>query len=365
MRDLQDVRVRPSLSQIAVRVLRAALAWPLLSHRLLLYASATLLLLGISIAPHGSLPYLALGLLSFWFGQRLPASTLRQLSLIVLGLATVLLLGRALVTPSDWLVELTKIGLALSLADVAARGRLFLRALPVLLLPVGLAGFHDIGDLMVLLAIVAGALWAISVRRAVVVGLTMTATVGALLMVLWANTRSLEAALVGCQDVDCRGVMFSRAAFAEGGWFGVGLATGTADRFPHAGDQFVFASVGDELGAVGCLMVLAACAVLGFAGFRIAGRAADPFRRVAACALTFWLVAQALLHVGGVLAVLPLTGVALPLVSAPDAGTVATLAGLGVLAGFARAEPEAARSLHANPLPRWLRLLWAPLPPRI
>ena len=60
---------------------------------------------------------------------------------------------------------------------------------------------------------------------------------------------------------------------------------------------------------------------------------------------------------------LPITGLPLPFISDGGSALVVTLAAVGMLASFARAEPDAARALHARPPDRWVRLLWAPLPP--
>jgi cell division protein FtsW len=65
-----------------------------------------------------------------------------------------------------------------------------------------------------------------------------------------------------------------------------------------------------------------------------------------------------------VVGLLPITGLPLPFISAGGSALVVTLAAVGMLASFARSEPAAARALHARPPARWVRLLWAPLPPR-
>jgi cell division protein FtsW len=64
-----------------------------------------------------------------------------------------------------------------------------------------------------------------------------------------------------------------------------------------------------------------------------------------------------------VVGLLPITGLPLPFISDGGSALVVTLAAVGLLASFARAEPEASRALHARPPDRWVRLLWAPLPP--
>jgi cell division protein FtsW len=64
-----------------------------------------------------------------------------------------------------------------------------------------------------------------------------------------------------------------------------------------------------------------------------------------------------------VVGLLPITGLPLPFISDGGSALIVTLAAVGLLASFARAEPDAARALHARPPERWVRLLWAPLPP--
>jgi cell division protein FtsW len=110
-------------------------------------------------------------------------------------------------------------------------------------------------------------------------------------------------------------------------------------------------------------VVLALLAVLAYTGLRIARRVTDPYRRMVAAAVTVWLVGQATINIGGVVGLLPITGLPLPFISAGGSALVVTLAAVGMLAAFARAEPDAAKALHARPPDRWVRLLWAPLPP--
>jgi len=103
--------------------------------------------------------------------------------------------------------------------------------------------------------------------------------------------------------------------------------------------------------------------VLVYTALRIARRVDDRFRQLAAGGVGIWLLAQSVINVGGVVGLLPITGLPLPFISAGGSALVVTLAAVGMLASFARAEPDAARALHARPSPGWVRLLWAPLPP--
>jgi cell division protein FtsW len=89
----------------------------------------------------------------------------------------------------------------------------------------------------------------------------------------------------------------------------------------------------------------------------------DRFRQLVAAGLTIWLVGQAVINICGVVGLLPITGLPLPFISDGGSALVVGLAAAGILTSFARAEPDAARALHARPPQRWVRLLWAPLPP--
>src|SRR6185503_15837185 len=123
-----------------------------------------------------------------------------------------------------------------------------------------------------------------------------------------------------------------------------------------------FAVIAEELGVVGCLVVLALFGMLTYTGLRIARRVEDPFQRLVAAALTAWLVGQAVINIGGVTMLLPITGLPLPFISDGGSALVVVLAAAGILTSFARCEPDAVRALHARPPRKWVRLLWAPLP---
>ena len=69
--------------------------------------------------------------------------------------------------------------------------------------------------------------------------------------------------------------------------------------------------------------------------------------RLAAAAVTGWIVAQALINIGAVLGLLPITGIPLPLVSEGLSSLLVTMAGLGMLLSFARHEPGAEQALTA------------------
>ncbi len=139
-------------------------------------------------------------------------------------------------------------------------------------------------------------------------------------------------------------------ALASGGWWGKGLGAGLEKwaYLPNAHTDYIFAVIGEELGLVGTLVVLALFALLGYAGFRIASRNRDPFVRLAAAAVTVWLVGQALINMGYVVGLLPVTGIPLPLISYGGTSLILTMASVGMLASFARREPGVAEVLAAR-----------------
>ncbi|WP_213454013.1 FtsW/RodA/SpoVE family cell cycle protein [Rhizomonospora bruguierae] len=361
--------------------------------------------------------FAVIGLVAFWICQRLPGRTFRQVAPLVLGAAVVLLLlvnglimyqtlrdlKVARLGPFEasgsWLFigpfqlqpsELAKFGLVLWGADVLARKgaelgwwrELLSPLFPVVAMVFLLVGYDDLGTMLILLSLLVGLLWAAGVRLRVFGVLGLVAAGGVALLVAAtqesdasggdppANYRlaRLTAFLnpgPDCKQFDCYQATQAKYAIADGGWFGAGLGRGSLkwDYLPEAHNDFIFAVIAEELGVVGCAVVLALLAVLTYTGFRIARRVGDPFRRLAAASATTWLVGQAVINIGGVVGLLPITGLPLPFISDGGSALVVTLAAVGMLASFARAEPDAARALHARPPAKWVRLLWAPLPP--
>jgi cell division protein FtsW len=145
----------------------------------------------------------------------------------------------------------------------------------------------------------------------------------------------------------------------------VGLGNGTSKYgwVPNANSDYVFSIIGEELGLIGCLVVLALFALFTYTGMRIARRSADPFVRLVAGAATVWIAGQAVINVGYVTALLPVTGIPLPFISAGGTSLLATFFVLGMLASFARHEAPAVaqarkdeRRGRRSKLQRWLRI---------
>jgi cell division protein FtsW len=355
----------------------------------------------------------AVGLAAFWMCQRLPVRTYRAVARWALGICFVLivlvdLLGMlsALQTPAGesmrqasigpihadqlWLYlgpiqlqpsELAKLAFALWSADILARKGAAVaqwRELAVPLFPVSgllllLVGYHDLGTMLCLLAMFIGVLWAAGVRLRVFGGLIAAGLVAVMGLVLMPGKTEYRMARLkvyfdpGSADQSAEAWQATQGlyALANGRWFGVGLGESRMKwrQLANGHNDFIFALVAEELGVVGCLVVLALFAVLAYTGLRIARRMPDAFRRLVAAAIITWLVGQAIINIGGVTTLLPITGLPLPFISDGGSSLVVALAAAGVLTSFARSEPDAVRALHARPPRRWVQLVWAPLPP--
>ena len=104
-------------------------------------------------------------------------------------------------------------------------------------------------------------------------------------------------------------------ALGSGSLAGAGPGMGRPDLIPNASTDFIFAAVGEELGFAGSVAVLAMYGLLVAVGFGIAFRSRDIFRKLLAAGLTIILGVQVFLIVGGILRLLPLTGITLPFMS--------------------------------------------------
>lgn len=104
-------------------------------------------------------------------------------------------------------------------------------------------------------------------------------------------------------------------AFANGGTGGTGLGLGSPTKIPAAKTDYIFAAIGEELGLLGATAVLVAFLLLMGAGLRVAMRATHPFNQLLAVGLTTIIGMQAFIIIGGVVRVVPLTGITLPFVS--------------------------------------------------
>ncbi len=144
----------------------------------------------------------------------------------------------------------------------------------------------------------------------------------------------------------------SLIGLGAGHLFGLGLGGGREKwgSLPNAHTDFIFSVVGEELGMVGAVAVLALFFALAWFGLRAANRAPDRFGGILAVGVTTWITSQAVINVGAVVGVLPVTGIPLPFISFGGSSLVITMAAVGILLNIAVQE----RSGKGAALPRRL-----------
>lgn len=136
----------------------------------------------------------------------------------------------------------------------------------------------------------------------------------------------------------------SLVGLGSGHLLGLGLGGGRQKWgiLPNAHTDFIFSVVGEELGLVGAVLLLGLFVALAWFGLRAATRAPDRFGSLLATAVTIWITSQAVINVGAVVGLLPVTGIPLPFVSFGGSSLVVTLAATGVLLNVAAQERSAA-----------------------
>ena len=136
-------------------------------------------------------------------------------------------------------------------------------------------------------------------------------------------------------------------ALSAGGVFGAGLGESKMkwSWIPEVENDFIFAIIGEELGLVGALVVIALFVSLAIFFLNIYNRTSDKFSKYVVGAIMLWIIFQAMVNIAVVLRLLPVLGVPLPLISAGGSSLVATLAGIGIVLSIEREN-------HANPQAR-------------
>jgi cell division protein FtsW len=320
--------------------------------------------------------WLGLGLVAMIGGAVLPIRWLRRLGVAALVLSTVGLLavlvpgiGSVQYGARRWIAvpggqfqpsELAKLAFVLWGADLLVRKRRFLGEplhLLIPLLPVGLllAGLillePDMGTMMVLTAALFTLLVTVGAPRRILLWLTAGGLVMIALLAVAAPYRLARLTSFVNPYADASGSGYQAVqgliALRSGGIFGVGIGASKQKwgALPNAYTDYIYAILGEELGLFGTLTVLLLLALFGYAGIRIALRAGTQYDQLIAAGITMWMMAQAILNIGAVTSVLPITGIPLPLISYGGSSLAVTLFAIGILLGVARREPDVALAL--------------------
>lgn len=127
-------------------------------------------------------------------------------------------------------------------------------------------------------------------------------------------------------------------ALGSGGWTGIGIGKSRQkyEYLPEANTDSIFAIIGEEVGFFGVTLVIAAFAFLVWRVLRIAGRAPDTFGKLLAGGIGAWIGIQSALNIGAMAALIPLTGIPLPLISYGGSSLVILLAATGIVLNMSR-----------------------------
>lgn len=201
---------------------------------------------------------------------------------------------------------------------------------------------RDLGASLLLFALFIGLIYIATGRLAYVGAGALFITVGGVAAYQFFDhvQRRVEAWLRPFDDFTGSGFQIAQSLFAlgSGSLTGSGLGLGEPNRIPFASTDFIFAAIGEEMGYAGTIAVLAGFALLTAAGFGIALRARDVFRKFLAAALTLLLAVQAILILGGILRVMPVTGIALPFMSYGGSALLTNLVMITLLARISHGE---------------------------
>jgi peptidoglycan glycosyltransferase len=213
-----------------------------------------------------------------------------------------------------------------------------------------MVGERDLGSSLLFFALFVVMLWVATERPAyLVVGLVMFAAAAYVSWRMFAHVQTrVSIWLDPWADPLDRGYQIIQSLYglADGGLTGTGLGRGNPNQVPEAQNDFIFSSIGEELGLIGASSVLMAYLLLVGAGLRTALRTDRTFEKLLAVGLTTIIGMQAFIIVGGVIKVVPLTGITLPFVSYGGSSLVANYI---LLALLIRLSDSSARRLGELP----------------
>ena len=367
--------------------LSARLEHPMVHYQILLGATGLLLALGVVMVASSSsvfsyqqnngnswalatrqLIFAAIGVFLMITVSKMHVDAIRRwapLFMVVVGalLVIVLLVGTSVHGQKNWIdfggpvriqpSEFAKLAIVMWGADILdkkyhlleQRNHLMFPVLPVsaaVLLLVVLQG--DLGTAMVMMPIMASLLYFVGApkRWFMIMGAVGLSGIAALSIAAPYRMARFTSWLDPYADAQGTGfqVIQGQHALGSGGWWGVGLG-GSREKWgtlPEAHTDFIYAVLGEELGIIGTITVLLIFTAITIVGLRIARGTNEAFIQIAALGIVAWIVTQALVNIGAVLGILPITGVPLPLVSYGGSSLIPTLLAMGILMAFAKHE---------------------------
>jgi len=367
--------------------LAARLEHPMVHYQILLGATGFLLTLGVVMVASSSsvfsyqqndgnswalatrqLIFAALGVFLMMAVSKMHVDSIRRwANLFMVGvgilLVLVLIIGTARYGQKNWIElggpfriqpsEFAKLAVVLWGADVLdkkyhlleQRNHLLVPLVPVCLTVLVLIMLQgDLGTAMVMMPIMASLLYFVGAPRKWFAAMAAAALAAIAALSIAAPYRMARFTSWLDPFADAQGTGFQvirgQQALGSGGWWGVGLG-GSREKWgtlPEAHTDFIYAVIGEELGILGTMAVLILFVTIAIIGLRIARSTNEAFIQIAALGIITWLVVQALVNIGAVLGILPITGVPLPMVSYGGSSLIPSLVAMGVLMSFAKHE---------------------------
>jgi cell division protein FtsW len=213
---------------------------------------------------------------------------------------------------------------------------------------------RDLGTVVVVAGIVGGTLFISGISMRIIGALGVVAGLGFAGLVLTSSNRMnrFSAFFDPFAEANYKGVGWQQAhsimGLASGGPLGTGLGSSKQKwgNLPEAHTDFIFSVIGEELGLLGTLAVLALFALLILGIFRVALRADNSFDRYACAGIGCWFAVQVILNIGTVISVIPVVGVTLPFISYGGSSLLATFVAIGFVLGVLRRDPAIAAEIR-------------------
>ena len=151
-----------------------------------------------------------------------------------------------------------------------------------------------------------------------------------------------EAWLNPWKDISGRGYQITQSLFAiaTGGFFGTGLGMGNPDYIPEVHTDFIFSAISEELGTFGGIAVVLLYFILIYRGFKITLTIRNTFRKILALGITLTYSYQTFVIIGGVIKLIPLTGITLPFISYGGSALISAFMAFGILQGLSKKSLE-------------------------
>ena len=311
--------------------------------------------------------WVGFGLIAMWVTYRMPYDNWKNYFLLMLTTGVVLFMniivfingqvtngakawldiGPFRLQPSEFMKVVTVLFCANLLSkrhrSVAIRSVVFYPMIVTLLITTGLcAAQRDFGSATIFAGIVIGMMFMASLPMRYIVGISgfvFVLGLGVLQFAQRASERMLAFLdLEGTKSDSGYQVYQALLSIANGGWSGTGIGSGTSKwgYVPLAYSDFIFSVIAEELGIAGTIMILGGLLLLVLLSVQVALSAPDMHGAFIAAGVATWFGVQAVVNIGGVVGVMPMTGLTLPFLSYGGSSMIASMAAVGLLLNVAR-----------------------------